>query len=88
MRLNPGQRIVTVVGLGVGLLAFGHWLTGLGQQSGWVGSAPLVSVAQSAATYGGLYPWVRLAIWLILAAVWTGTSLWLLRAARSRPDSN
>ena len=87
-RLNLGQRIVFIVGLGVGLAVFGLWATAQGSPGhlvGWTGYAPL----QSSAAYrsslslffnGGLHPWVQLLIWLGLTVMWTVSSILLLRS--------
>lgn len=75
-----------MIGLGVGLFKFGRWVTLLGTPAlprGWVAYAPL-----SQAPAGGLYPWVRLVIWLGIILVWTVTAVVLLRGARSVPPSN
>jgi hypothetical protein len=84
-RLNLGQRIVTVIGLGVGLGILGVWATSQGKAFGWVGYAPLSSSATfrnslSIAIAGGLHPWVRLVIWLGLTIFWTVVSIVLLRS--------
>lgn len=78
------QRIVIVIGLGVGLYFFGGWVTtrgGVG--SGWVAYAPLANAVNTADLPGpGLHPWVRLLIWLALIALWVVVGVLLLR---SRP---
>lgn len=79
-RLNVAQRIVIVVGLGIGLAFFGHWVTNLGvHRVGWLSYAPL-SRTVYALPQGGLHPWARLLIWLVLTALWLGASLALLRS--------
>jgi hypothetical protein len=88
-RLNLGQRIVIVIGLGVGLAVFGLWATSQGIASGWVGYAPLSSSAAyrsslSIAFAGGLHPWVRLVIWLALIVFWTVVSIVFLRSPSER----
>ena len=78
-QLNLAQRIILVIGLGIGLTAFGEWVTIQGSRLvafGWVGYAPLSSAAPSP---GGLNEWVRLLIWLGLTATWTATSIRILR---------
>ncbi|HEY5252120.1 MAG TPA: hypothetical protein VIJ09_10675 [Acidimicrobiales bacterium] len=77
--MNHRQRIVVVIGLGVVLGAFGEWVSSWRDGFGWAGYAPL-----SQATFSppnGIDPWIRLVIWLALAAVWTGSSVWLLRSS-------
>jgi hypothetical protein len=83
-RLNFSQRIVVVVGSGVGVYLLGLWITSLGSHffTGWVAFAP--SSSTFLPNQGGLHPWVQLVIWLILICLWTGSSLFLLR--NSRPD--
>ena len=88
LRLNLGQRIVIVVGSGVGLTIFGLWATAQGSPGhlvGWTGYAPL----QSSAAYrsslsltfnGRLHPWVQLLIWLGLIILWTVSSVLVLRS--------
>jgi hypothetical protein len=80
--LNTRQRIVVVIGLGVGLYFFGGWVTtrgGVG--AGWVAYAPLSNTVNTANYPGqGLHPWVRLIIWLALIAVWVLASVALLRS--------
>jgi hypothetical protein len=77
--LNLAQRIVMVIGLGIGLDVFGQWLVSRWAGSyGWVAYAPL-----SRAVYppvGGLHPWVRMVVWLVLTAVWVLASVSLLRS--------
>jgi hypothetical protein len=87
--LNHPQRIVVVVGAGIALYFFGVWAMtwGLSGLSGWTGYAPLNQQTSTSFTTStdylgpGLHPWVRLLIWLILAAVWTGFSIVMLRSA-------
>lgn len=86
--LNTRQRIVVVIGLGVGLYFFGGWVTtrgGVG--TGWVAYAPLSNTVNTANFPGqGLHAWVRLIIWLTLIAVWVLASVALLRS-RSEPET-
>ncbi len=84
-RLNVAQRVVVVVGVGVALLFFGEWLTSLGAHplTGWTGFAPLQN---SAIPYeGGLHPWVRLVIWIIVIALWIVVAMALLRSTAGDP---
>jgi heme/copper-type cytochrome/quinol oxidase subunit 1 len=88
-RMNTGQRIVIVVGLGVALYFFGGWITtrGTGPQYGWVAYAPLSNAYNTPNLLGSLRPWVRLVIWLALILVWAVASALLLRLpARSEGD--
>jgi hypothetical protein len=79
-RLNFAQRVVGIIGLGFAVWVFGDWLTTLGSHAnfGWVAYAPL-SNSVNVGDLGGLHPVVRLAIWLLLFALWTGLSMALLR---------
>jgi heme/copper-type cytochrome/quinol oxidase subunit 1 len=52
--------------------------------TGWTGYAPLQSV--SFPSEGGLHPWVRLVIWLILIVLWMIVSMAVLRSKTG--DSN
>jgi hypothetical protein len=82
IRLNLAQRIVLLVGLGVGLAFLGSYLVNLGSFQGWVAYAPLSDGPRPSPF--GLHPWARLLIWLGLVLLWTLVSLALLRAARHR----
>jgi heme/copper-type cytochrome/quinol oxidase subunit 1 len=84
--LNRQQRIVFVIGLGIGLYVFGGWATtrgGVG--SGWVSYAPLSDAANRSDIGPGLHPWVRLVIWLALITIWVVVGVLLLR---SRPTKD
>ncbi len=87
-RLNRSQRVIGVIGLGLALYSFGTWVTAIGVHglTGWIGYAPLQSVNASLAA-GGLHPWARLLIWLVLIGVWTGVSVVLL-GERSSHDKD
>jgi hypothetical protein len=84
-RLNTRQRLVIVIGLGVGLYFFGGWTTTLSETgSGWVAYAPLSNTFNTANLPGpGLHPWVRLIIWLALVVVWVLASVVVLRSPPS-----
>jgi heme/copper-type cytochrome/quinol oxidase subunit 1 len=76
LRLNLAQRIILIVALGGGLLAFGRWATTRGAvASGWVAYAPL---SNNVTVPGGLHPWVRLVIWVALIVVWAVASMYVL----------
>jgi hypothetical protein len=85
IRLNFAQRVVGVLGLAFAAFVFGDWVTGLGSRVnfGWVAYAPLNNSANPG-NFGGLHPWVRLVIWLLLISLWAGLSMCLLRT-RSTP---
>jgi uncharacterized membrane protein YwaF len=76
--LNRAQCTALVVGFGVALYVLGQWLTSLGStlNYGWVAYAPL----SKSLNPGGLHPWVRYVIWLVLIAIWTLASMALLRS--------
>jgi hypothetical protein len=76
-RLNRAQRIVTIVALGIALYLLGVWVTSIGLHLPY-GSATFTNVITSNFV-GGLYPWVRFTIWMLLIATWVGVSIPLLR---------
>lgn len=82
--LNRAQRVVVVIGLALALGSLGGWLTVLGSHppNGWVAYSPL----SSGNLFGGLHPWVRLVIWLLLVAVWVASSTALLRTRSAEPE--
>lgn len=67
-----------MIGMGIGLYLFGHWLIGFwqGGSFGWVSYAPLSQATSPPEVI--LHPWVRLLIWLALTGIWVATSLWIL----------
>ena len=81
-----GQRVVIVIGLAAGLFAIGTWVTRLGSRVRWVAYAPLSHPSHGLA--GGMHPWVRLLIWLVLIAAWTVASVALLRRPRSEQPTH
>ncbi len=87
-RLNKGQRIVIVVGLGLALYFVGGWVTtrGTGAQFGWVAYAPLSTTYNTPDGPGGLHPWVRLIVWLVLILAWMVASVVLLRSPSPGAD--
>lgn len=76
-RLNRAQRVVTVVALGFALYFLGAWVTSLGLHLPY-GSATYTNVS-TPNIVGGLHPWVRFTIWMLLIATWVGVSIPLLR---------
>ena len=79
--LNRSQRLVIVVGLGAALYVLGQWMMSLGSHlTGWVGYAPL----SNQFPFQGLHPWLRLAIWLVLIALWVLSSAALLGSDNPR----
>jgi heme/copper-type cytochrome/quinol oxidase subunit 1 len=84
--MNKAQRVVIVVGLGVALYFFGGWVTTRGTgATGWTGYAPL-QVYNTPNLFGGLHPWVRLVIWLVLTLIWVIVSVLLLRSSPTLKD--
>jgi len=83
-QMNHSQRVIAVIGLGFAILLFGEWVTTLGSRLiyGWVAYAP-TSNSYNFPGEGGLHPWVRLLLWLILIGLWTALSALLLRGSRS-----
>jgi hypothetical protein len=75
-RPNRAQRVVVVVALGFALYLLGDWITSLGSHLPY-GSATFTNV-RSSYFVGGLYPWVRFAIWMLLIVAWVGVSIPLL----------
>lgn len=84
------QRVVVVIGLGIGLYFFGGWVTTRdGFRTGWVAYAPLSNAVNTANLRGpGLHPWVRLLIWLALIAVWVVVGVLLLRSRPAQDSSS
>ena len=76
-RLNRAQRVVVVVALGFVLYLLGTWITSLGSHLPY-GSATFTNVS-AANIVGGLHPWVRFTIWMLLVGTWVGVSIPLLR---------
>lgn len=74
--LNRAQKIVVVVGLGIGLGFFGLWLTSLDRPPASIAYAPF---SGAYVAVGGLHPWLQLLIWLALVAVWVAASVNLLQ---------
>ena len=74
-KLSLAQRVVVVVALGAALLGVDSAIAGT--DSGWFGYAPNTAVVVDP---DGLSPAGRLAIRLLLVALWAGTSIWLLGA--------
>lgn len=85
-RLNLGQKIAVLAGLGVGLFVFGRWVTHLGIHGVWVAYAPLAPHRDELPSFGGLHPWARLLIWLGLILVWTLSAVVLLRSEADSPS--
>jgi hypothetical protein len=88
-RLNLGQRIIAVTGLGAGLWFLGQWITTIGSTGifGWVAYAPL-SRATNPPEPVMAHAWVRLLVWLGLTIVWVAASMWLLRSQKRDADTS
>ena len=71
--------MVMIIGLGLAFDVLGQWLMSIGSRAnfGWVAYAPLSNSVYPLA--GGLHPWVRFAIWIILIVLWTVAAVLLLR---------
>lgn len=76
-RLNRAQRVVAVIAFGFVLYFLGDWITSLGSHLPR-GSAMYTNVSISDIV-GGLHPWVRFTIWMLLIVTWVGVSIPLLR---------
>jgi hypothetical protein len=72
---DHAQRIVLVIGFGLVLFVFGQWVTHIGSH----GPAAVRRLALLGVGAGGLRPWARFLIWLVLVVAWAAASLWLLR---------
>jgi hypothetical protein len=72
-RLNPSQRNVIVVGLGVALYFAGQWIMTWGGTFGGVAYAPLSKAVSGPFLIGN--PWAQFLIWLGLVLVWIVCSL-------------
>jgi hypothetical protein len=88
-RLSQPQRIVVVIALGVACGAAGAYLVNLGSDGGygWYAYAPLTSQAINPPG-AGLRGWVRLLIWLVLAALWALVSIRMLRPSTEEPPGD
>ncbi|MCW2932018.1 MAG: hypothetical protein JWM19_2980 [Actinomycetia bacterium] len=88
-RLSQPQRIVVVIALGVACGAAGAYLVNLGTtgSTGWYAYAPLTSQTLYPPSTG-LHGWVRLIIWLVLAAAWALASIRVLRPSAEEPPGN
>jgi heme/copper-type cytochrome/quinol oxidase subunit 1 len=86
-RLTRAQRIVMIVGLGLVLDVVGQWLMTLGMRAnfGWVAYAPLSNTYSSLP--GGLHPWVRFTIWILLIVLWTMSAVLLLSERSNSHDA-
>ena len=81
-RLAVRQRVVLVIGLAVALLIFGDYLVRIGQPGfGWVAYAPLSRAVGPLSTLG-LRPWLQLLIAETLTAIWTISSILILKVDR------
>jgi hypothetical protein len=84
-RLNRAQRVVAVVAFGFVLYFLGAWIVSLGSHLPY-GSVTYTNVSSSNIV-GGLYPWVRFTVWLLLIAIWVGVSIPLLRDSPINQES-
>ena len=84
-RLNPSQRNVIVVGLGVALYFAGQRIMTWGGTFGWVAYAPLSKAVSG--PYLIRNPWAQFLIWLGLVLVWILCSLAIYGGSR-KSDMN
>jgi heme/copper-type cytochrome/quinol oxidase subunit 1 len=88
-RLGLAQRIVILIGFGLGLMVLGGYLVSLDGPAnfGWFGYAPLTQ--NSFVPRGsGLATWQLLLIWLGLILVWSVVGVLLLEPRRdSEPET-
>ena len=85
-RLNLGQRILIVITLGILLYLVGAWIATLGNRFyGWVAYAPLSGAAPSPS---GLTEREMILVWALLALVWCGLSLVVLRTPNRGRDED
>ena len=85
-RLGLAQRIVLIVGLGLGFLILGVYLVSLGSPSaqfGWFGYAPLTENVLVRAG-DDLSPWQQMLIWLGLIITWTVAGIVILRRPKGQ----
>jgi heme/copper-type cytochrome/quinol oxidase subunit 1 len=83
--LSIAQRIILVVAFGLFLVVAGEvtlswWQYGRVQFRGWTGYTPLSTTPIARVS---LHPWVVIAYWAILIALWAAASLTLLRTSRT-----
>lgn len=77
--LGLAQRIVIVVGLGLGLMVLGAYLVSDSPANfGWFGYAPLGQDA-FVPEGSGLAAWQQMLIWLALILVWSTAAVMLLK---------
>lgn len=81
--LDVAQRIVLVIGFALVLLVFGHWVTHIGAH----GLLGFRSQLLPRAGGGGVPPWARFLIWLVLIVAWSVGSVWLLRQPHETKDT-
>jgi branched-subunit amino acid ABC-type transport system permease component len=84
-RFNRPQRIVVVTALGISLYVLGSWMVTWGSHLPY-GSATFTNLS-SPIEVGGLHPWVKVAIWIIAVAIWSGFSITLLRTSSVERNS-
>ncbi len=83
LRLGSAQRLVIVVGIGAALIALGDFITSLG--TGWAGYPPMPRMLLPFSA--GMSAGPRLAVWLVLTALWVAVSLFILRERPAVPET-
>ncbi len=84
-RLSLGQRVVLVIGLAAALVVIAGFITTAGTVTGWTGYAPLSMSNQPFLVPGGLPPYARLLVWLVVVVIWVAGSLPLMRSRPGTP---
>jgi uncharacterized membrane protein (DUF485 family) len=84
-RLNRGQRIAVLAGLAFALWVFGHFVTDVFFNDGFVAYTPVNSGVNWTEVWQDA---VQLVMWLVLTAVWALLAVRALRAERIRPDES
>jgi len=84
--MNLGQRVVLIIALGAVLAVCGSWLTSNGPISGRDPISPYYSPESGVFAASGFYPNARahILISLVLIAIWTVISMYLLRGKSGR----
>ena len=86
-RLSLGQRVVLVIGLAAALVVIAGFITTAGAVTvtGWTGYAPLSVSNQPFLVPGGLPPYARLLVWLVVVVIRVAGSLPLMRSRPGTP---
>lgn len=87
-RVNKHQRVALVVGIGVGLILIGTWISSWNSNAGLGYALPRRVASYTPSGAFGWQPWQLLLIWLGLAGVWLVASLWILRSRDTTPGDS